>query len=161
MKTRHAIWLATSATVALGAVGAFRGDPRGRLDVPSVAASAPPTVRGVVGPPERPRGTDTFTATVVPPAPPDPRLRDEASLMRELRRLGENDPPLSLQLAREGNVQFPESSDAAERTWTVVKSLVNMNHFDAAKVAAAAMVEKYRGTALAADVERHLLVNPL
>jgi hypothetical protein len=81
--------------------------------------------------------------------------------MRELRRIGEKDPALSLRLAREGNARFPESSDAAERAWTVVKSLVNMNHFDEAKVEATAMVEKYRGTALATDVERHLLVNPL
>jgi hypothetical protein len=87
--------------------------------------------------------------------------RTEPSLMRELRELGETDPALSLRLAREGNDRFPGSADAAERGWIVVKSLVNMSRFDEARAEALTMVENYRGTWWAGDVERHLLINPL
>jgi hypothetical protein len=88
-------------------------------------------------------------------------VRDEASVMTELHRLGEDNPALSLLLAREGNDRFPRSAEAPERGWILVKSLVNMRRFDEAKAEAVIMVDKYRGTSWAADVERHLLVNPL
>ena len=81
--------------------------------------------------------------------------------MAELHALGENDPPLSLQLAREGNERFPESADAPERGWILLKSLVNLGRFDEAKAEAAVMVRTYADTCWSADIERHLLVNPL
>ncbi len=86
---------------------------------------------------------------------------DEAALMEHLHALGESDPASSLQLAKRGNERFGGTTDAAERAWIVVKSLVNMGRFDEARAEAAAMVQTYRGTSWAADVERHLLVNPL
>ena len=96
----------------------------------------------------------------VPEGSPEAR-RDEASLMSKLHEVGETNPAFSLQLAREGNRRFPESADAPERGWIVVKSLVNMTRFDEAEAEAVAMVAKYRGTSWAEDVERHMLSNPL
>ena len=81
--------------------------------------------------------------------------------MEELHRLGEDDPPLSLRLAKETNDRFPASADSPERGWILVKSLVNMGRFDEARAEAVVMVHRYAGTSWAADIERHLLVNPL
>ncbi len=85
----------------------------------------------------------------------------EAALMARLHELGETNPPLSLQLAREGNARFPSSPDAPERAWIVVKSLVNMAQFKEAQAEARIMVAKYPNDPRALDVQRHLLTNPL
>jgi hypothetical protein len=84
----------------------------------------------------------------------------EATLMARLHELGETNPPLSLQLAREGNARFPSSPDAPERAWIVVKSLVNMAQFKEAQAEARIMVAKYPNDPRALDVQRHLLTNP-
>jgi hypothetical protein len=80
--------------------------------------------------------------------------------MTRLHELGQTDPEASLALAREGNARFPDSPDAPERGWIVVKALTNMRRFDDAHAEAEVMVSKYRGTSWAADVERHVLVHP-
>ena len=87
-------------------------------------------------------------------------LPDEASLMSTLRALGDSDPERSLQLARAADQRFPASPDAAERSWYVCKSLVNLQRFSAAREEAKRMADDYPGTAWTADVARHLLVNP-
>src|SRR5208282_5942526 len=89
-----------------------------------------PTTPGTVGEPEPierppPRGAAAEPAKEATGAP-----RDERSILAELHRLGEGSPDLSLQLAREGNERFPGSADAPERSWFIVKSLVNMQRFD-------------------------------
>jgi hypothetical protein len=84
----------------------------------------------------------------------------ESTLMARLHELGETNPPLSLQLAREGNARFPNSADAPERAWIVVKSLVNMAQFKEAQAEARIMVAKYPNDPRALDVQRHLLTNP-
>jgi hypothetical protein len=88
-------------------------------------------------------------------------LLAEASLMGRLHALAETNPPLSLQLAREGNARFPDSPDAPERSWIVVKSLVNMARFKEAQDEARIMVGKYPTDPRALDVQRQLLTNPL
>jgi hypothetical protein len=85
---------------------------------------------------------------------------DESALMAGLHALGETDPALSLRLAAEGNARFPDSPDAPERAWIVVKSLVNLERFDEARVAGRLMVGKYPNDSWSLDVQRHLLSNP-
>lgn len=86
---------------------------------------------------------------------------DEAQLMAQLRALAGTNSPLTLQLAREGNIRFPDSPDAPERAWMVVKSLANLERFKDAHDEAAIMVKRYPGTSWSLDVQRHLLSNPL
>lgn len=159
MKTRPAIWLATSAAVALGAAGALRGDPGIARNQPTESSSR--VVQSPVISEQATAAACAATASVAFPIPHVPTLLDEISLMQNLDRLGESDPAVSLRLARDGNARFPRSADAAQRAWIVVKALVNMKRFEEAKNEASVMVDKYRGTTWAADVARHLLVNPL
>jgi hypothetical protein len=110
------------------------------------------------------RGTARFdTGGAELPAPHDAgrELRDERVLMAKLRALGATAPERALQLAREGNALFPNSPDAAERAWFVVKSLDSLGRFREGRDEARTMVERYRGSSWAADVERHTLVYPL
>lgn len=81
--------------------------------------------------------------------------------MEKLRALGATDPPQTIALARDGNKRFPDSADAPERAWMVVKSLTNMENFKEARDEAEVMVKQYPGTSWALDVQRHLLSNPL
>ena len=81
--------------------------------------------------------------------------------MEKLRALGASDPSLRIALARDGNKRFPDSADAPERAWMVVKSLTNLEKFKDAHDEAEVMVKQYPGTSWALDVQRHLLSNPL
>jgi hypothetical protein len=81
--------------------------------------------------------------------------------MARLRELVATDPERALQLARADNARFPDSADAAERAWIVIKSLDSLKRFHEGRDEARVMVERFRGTAWAADVERHTLVYPL
>jgi hypothetical protein len=87
-------------------------------------------------------------------------IKDEASLMAKLRELGTSDLELSLKLAQEGNVRYPDSPDAVERAWFVCKSLTGLGRFEEAQSEARKMVEKYPNTSFASDVQRHVLSNP-
>lgn len=86
---------------------------------------------------------------------------DEPATMKLLRELGDSMPTMSLALAREANRRFPNSADAAERGFYICKSLVNLERFQEAQEEARVIVERFRGTPWAEDLERHLLVNPL
>ena len=55
---------------------------------------------------------------------------------------------------------FPDSPNAPEFEWNVVKALANMQDFKAAEEEARGMVKKYPGNDFAADVDRHLLHHP-
>jgi TolA-binding protein len=88
-------------------------------------------------------------------------LVSEASLMVRLHQLAETDPPISLELAREGNARFPHSPEAPERAFIVVKSLVDMGRFKEAQQEARRMLKDYPNDPHTLDVERHLLSNPL
>ena len=85
---------------------------------------------------------------------------NEEALMTTLRALGDSAPERSLELARAAEQRFPASPDAAERSWYVCKSLVNLERFYDAREEARRMVSEYPGTSWATDVARHLLVNP-
>jgi hypothetical protein len=154
--------------VVLAAIGWYLRSPAGDSPRPQRRASDPavtPTVIDRAGPAAEPNspaaGEPLQPVSVAAATPPAPAPLDEHSLMSTLRELGDSAPQKSLQLARDGNVRFPNSPDAAEREWYVCKSLVNLEDFYGAREEARSMVAKYPDTPWASDVERHLLVNPL
>jgi hypothetical protein len=85
----------------------------------------------------------------------------ESALMSAIRDLGASDPARALELARDGNRRFPKSADAAERSWTICKSLAALGRFSDAQVEARLLVHQYPDTTWAGDVTRHLLTQPL
>jgi hypothetical protein len=103
--------------------------------------------------------------------PTGPRLRmaiepgaekplDETSLMTKLHDLAASDPPLSLRLARDALDRFPDSPNAPEFNWNLVKALFNMGRVEEARQEARVMVSKYPGNYFAGDVDHHLLNHP-
>ena len=80
--------------------------------------------------------------------------------MASLRELRGSDPSLTLRLAREGNQRFNDRAGVAERTWFIVKALSDLGRHDEARLEGRALVDEYRETRWAADVYRHLFVNP-
>lgn len=85
---------------------------------------------------------------------------DETSLMTKLHDLAASDPPLSLRLAKEALDRFPDSPDAPEFNWNLVKALFNMGRLEEARKEAQVMVSKYPGNYFAGDVDHHLLNHP-
>jgi hypothetical protein len=67
---------------------------------------------------------------------------------------------LSLQLAREAVARFPDSPNAPEFEWNVIKALTNLERFREAQDEARIMVRKYPGTSWTNDIQRHVLSNP-
>jgi len=117
-----------------------------------------------------PRVPDPAPISATAPAPEPVRLRlpaappaavTEPALMSAIRELGAADPARALALAREGNRRFPNSADAAERTWTICKSLAALGRSSEAQHEARQMVQQYPDTTWAGDVRRHLLTQPL
>jgi predicted component of type VI protein secretion system len=129
---------------------------------PPPAMPAPPGVAPTAAPPERPAPSAT------PPAPPQRPsaktgtvpARDEVALMQMLRDLGGSNPELSLELAREGKKKYGDTTDAAEREWFIVRSLMNLSRVDEARVEARLLLDKYPRSTFAEDVHRHMFVNP-
>lgn len=89
-----------------------------------------------------------------------PARLDEASLLSTLHELAAADPPQSLRLARQAVNRFPDSPDAPEFQWNVVKALFNMGRLDEAKDEARAMLGKYPNSSFTGDVIHHLLNPP-
>jgi hypothetical protein len=88
------------------------------------------------------------------------KLLDETSLMTKLHDLAASDPPLSLRLAKEALDRFPDSPNAPEFNWNLVKALFNMGRLEEAREEARVMVSKYPGNYFAGDVDHHLLNHP-
>jgi hypothetical protein len=165
---------AAGVAAALGiAVLIIRGEPRSAAERPEPTGASPVSS---IPPGTPPASSDDRPVSPVsrdgeaPEATAQPRtltgrdlaaLVNEAALMVRLRELGETDPPLSLRLAREGNDRFPNSPDAPERAFIVVKSLVDMARFKEAQGEARRMLKAYPNDPRTLDVERHLLSNPL
>jgi hypothetical protein len=105
----------------------------------------------------------TVVARSAPPAPVEPsadKPLDEQSLLTALQDLAASDPPLSLKLAKEGVERFPDSPNAPEFEWNVVKALFNMRQLEDAEHEARIMVAKYPNDHLTGDVVHHLLNHP-
>jgi hypothetical protein len=169
--------LAAAGVAAALGIGALiaRGGPRPaeeRQQADGASAAAPPetapapTVARPSAIRTRPSDGSAPEAAAHPAAAPLTArdlaaLVNEAALMVRLHQLEETDPPLSLRLAREGNARFPNSPDAPERAFIVVKSLVDMARFKEAQQEARKMLKAYPNDPRTLDVERHLLSNPL
>jgi hypothetical protein len=85
---------------------------------------------------------------------------DETSLLEQLHDLAGSNPELSLKLAREAVARFPDSPNAPEFEWNVVKALFNMRRLDEAEAEARVMLSKYPGNYFTGDVVHHLLHHP-
>jgi TolA-binding protein len=134
-------------------VGAAPSDPAGETHAEEEPRPPDPAPTSTTAPLPQP-------ARRPPPAPPPPAV-SEPALMSAIRELGAADPARALELAREGNRRFPNSGDAAERTWTICKSLAALGRFSEAQQEARRMVQQYPDTTWASDVKRHLLTQPL
>ena len=86
---------------------------------------------------------------------------DDLVAMETLRELLNSEPRRAIELARQANKRAPDSPDAAERAWIVVKALASLKRFHEARDEAAAMAGKYPDSAWALDAKRHMLVQPL
>jgi hypothetical protein len=85
---------------------------------------------------------------------------DEQALLSQLHDLAASDPPLSLKLARAAVEQNPNSPNAPEFEWNVVKALFNMRQLEDAENEARVMLAKYPDSSFTGDVVRHLLNHP-
>jgi hypothetical protein len=154
--------LAAVALVMVAWFG-FRRSPV--APIPPVSAGAtPPEVPAVqLGAPPTPSRPDLSQPAAGATKPAVPASTDDAerALMAELRELGQSSPERSLRLARRGIAEFGESHDAPERAWFAIRALVNLGRFPEALEEARTMVDRYKDTTFANDVERHLLVHPL
>ncbi|HVV53425.1 MAG TPA: tetratricopeptide repeat protein, partial [Polyangia bacterium] len=126
-----------------------------------VAATPPPPGEPAAKPlPPVPIAPETGPRLSTATRPEAQKPLDESSLMTKLHELAASDPPLSLRLAKEGLARFPDSPDAPEFNWNVVKALFNMGRLEEAREEARVMVTKYPGNSFAADVDHHLLNHP-
>jgi hypothetical protein len=95
-------------------------------------------------------------ASAIPPL-------SEDSLATEMHSLEDSNPALALELARQGQTQWPNGPRAAEFAATEVKCLYRLGNPSAGRGAAEAMVNKYVGSPWAIEVERqtgaHAYVN--
>lgn len=96
---------------------------------------------------------------VAPSAPP--QRADGPRTIAELRALRLTDPESARRWAEHYNAEAPDSADAPERAWIIVRTLDDQRRFHEARDAARAMVERYPGTSWSNDVERHVLLYPL
>ena len=163
MTPRRSLLLAAAAAMIVAAVGLWlhrsADQPTNPSDVsaPALAATpAPPPPAPVAAP-----------AAPVPPAHPAPSTAvqpttplTDADNIRRLRELGTSDPARALQLAREGIARYPQSPDAAERTWFLVRALSASGHGDEARAEARRMAAAYPDASFTSDVVRHVLAMP-
>jgi hypothetical protein len=132
----------------------------------------PPEERAPVNRPAPPEVVDAHAgprpaaAAVRRPPPQAPaqsdtrQLADEASLLAQLHELAGSNPDLSLKVAREAVNRFPDSPDAPEFEWNVVKALFNLGRLDEAEAEARIMLSKYPDSSFTGDVVHHLLHHP-
>ena len=85
---------------------------------------------------------------------------DEEARLAQLHELAASDPNLSLKIARAAANRFPDSPNAPEFEWNVVKALFNMGRLGEAEAEARIMLSKYPGSSFTGDVVHHLLNHP-
>jgi hypothetical protein len=140
------------------------GRPPGPAAVaePTAPEPAPYVPETAEGKPHPAPGT-TAAARSALPAPVESNADkplDEQWLLTELQDLAASDPPRSLKLAREAVKRFPDSPNAPEFEWNVVKALFNMRQIEDAEQEARIMVSKYPDNHFTGDVVHHLLNHP-
>ncbi len=127
------------------------------------AEVAPPPASGPTAAPVKESGVNApaVAPPAAAPAPTPAAGRDDLVAMETLRELLNSEPRRAIELARQANKRAPDSPDAAERAWIVVKALASLKRFHEARDEAAAMAGKYPDSAWALDAKRHMLVQPL
>jgi len=127
---------------------------------PEGAGSLPPP--GATVAPARESGANA--PAIAPAAPAQPGTAaagDDLVAMETLRELLNSEPRRAIELARQANKRAPDSPDAAERAWIVVKALASLKRFHEARDEAAALAGRYPDSSWAMDAKRHMLVQPL
>jgi hypothetical protein len=141
----------------------FQPADEGHTEPPARPADeARPPAPGPTAPPTRESGVTA--PAVAPPATarlPAAAAGDELVAMETLRELLNSEPRRAIELARQANKRAPDSPDAAERAWIVVKALASLKRFHEARDEAAALAGKYPDSSWAMDAKRHMLVQPL
>lgn len=148
---------------AIGVI-ALRGGKPAPAQIPPSESASTETIESNESQPEvdSPPNAGPLPVPALAKPVPSASPREEVALMAKLRDIGPiAQPELSLKLAREGDEKFPGSPDAAERGWFAVRALMEMRRTDDAVAESRIMVEKYRGTSFANDVEKHMLTHPM
>ena len=134
-----------------------RPDEPDAVPAPALSESKPADKKPALRPP----------AAAVPPAEaqarkePDARKpAEEESLLSQLHELAGSNPTVSLKIAREAVNRFPDSPDAPEFEWNVVKALFNLGRLEDAEAEARIMLARYPGSYFTGDVVHHLLNHP-
>jgi hypothetical protein len=165
------IGIGAAFVIAAVVVGARSTRPHARpMPSPADTTSSPAETPD---PMARPVSVEPAAAPVQPPAgaapvavaaataEPDPgALLDDPGILAMLHDLAGSDPQRSLRLAKAALERFPDSPNAPEFEWNVVKALFNMGRLEDAKDEAQVMVVEYPGTYFTGDVEHHLLHPP-
>jgi len=154
--------IALSALLVVFASRQKRSVPPSSETPDPVVVATPPEASGPTAEalPQLPAASATGPLVRMAPKPNGDKSLDETSLMTKLHDLAASDPSLSLRLAKEALDRFPDSPNAPEFNWNLVKALFNMGHMEEAQAEARVMVAKYPGNDFAADVDHHLLNHP-
>jgi len=157
-------FLALTATLLLELRGradvrkSARVDPKGAAPIDPAPALASPTtpvaLRLLNEAPKLIEARPAASPLVAPSAP------SESNLMAELRDLRATEPTRTLELARAANQRFSRSPDAPERSWYIVRALLDLDRRDEARAEALQMQRDYPGSTWSEDIYRHVLVNP-
>jgi hypothetical protein len=126
------------------------------------AEEAAPSTPGSTVTPTKEAGVNV--PATAPPAVARPRTAaagDDLVAMETLRELLNSEPRRAIELARQANKRAPDSPDAAERGWIIVKALASLQRFHEARDEAATLAGKYPDSSWAMDAKRHMLVQPL
>ncbi len=83
-----------------------------------------------------------------------PTPQNEMTLMDELRRFKDTDPQFAVDRAREGNVRFPNSADAPERTSILIHALSALGQTSEARGISEDMVNRYPDSVWVREIER-------
>ena len=116
------------AALAVGAILYWRHAKE--AETPKVSPPTTSTMATAPAPPPRvaPPPPNRNTA-----APAPDQVKDEATLMQQVRALVKIDPARAEALARDGRTRFPDSADADERDALLVDALINQQHIGAAR----------------------------
>lgn len=152
--------IATIATCALGVV-VWLCRP-----APSASPLSPipntPDSAGAVGlvETEEPPSPSVLTAASATLAPAVVEPSSEDTLAAAMHGIEQSEPARALEMARQGQRQWPNGKRAAEFARTEVKCLYLLGRPSEGRGAAEAMVNKYLGTPWALEVERETGAHP-
>lgn len=135
-----------------------RGTPSPKATLPEGARPATAGLATTVQ--SAPGHADPMPSQLRPAGAQPPSTPSENELMGRLRDLEDVDAAAALALARDGDLRFPNGIGAAERAYVEIKSLARQGHLSEARGAAERMVNEYRGTPWALEVERHTGAHP-